>query len=52
MSKNLEQLQKELEKKIKKREKKGKPSMRISGRGVFALRKIIKKGAKVTKKRK
>lgn len=48
---NLEKLQKELEKKAKKRERKRKPKMRISGRGVFELRKIIKKKVKYKSKK-
>lgn len=49
---NLEELQKELEEKTKRKEKAKKPKMKISGRGVFELQKIIKKKAELFKKRK
>jgi len=62
MSKNLEELRKEPEKstyggfaeggKTERREKKKRKRMRISGRGVFELKKIIKKKVKISKKKK
>jgi hypothetical protein len=36
------ELPENIEKKIKRREKKGKPKMRVSGKRVFQLKKIIK----------
>lgn len=37
----LEALEKKLEKKIKRREKKNKPAMKVSGKRVFHLQKLI-----------
>jgi len=42
----LEQLQKILEKKAKKRQKKKHPKMLVSGRSVLHIQKIIRKKAK------
>lgn len=39
--KEIEELEKQIEKKIKRREKKKRPKMKVSGKGVFELRKII-----------
>jgi len=39
--KELEDLEKRLEKKIKQREKKRRPPMKVSGKSVFHLRKLI-----------
>lgn len=38
----LEQIEEEIENKSKKREKKKKPMMRVSGKSVFQLQKVIK----------
>jgi len=39
---NTEQIQKQLEKKAKQRQKKKKPKMKVSGKSVLTLQKIIK----------
>ncbi|NQU19114.1 hypothetical protein HQ550_03045 [bacterium] len=43
MKENLEQIEEKVEKKAKQRSKKKKPKMKVSGKSVFELRKIIKK---------
>jgi hypothetical protein len=43
MENNLEQLQKEIDAKIKRREIKKKPKMPVSGKSVLTIQKIIKK---------
>lgn len=40
--KKYDDLEKEVEKKFKQKDKSSKPKMRISGKGVFALQKLIK----------
>jgi len=47
MEKNLEQLQKEIDIKVKRREIKKKPKMPISGKSVIAIQRIIKKRPKI-----
>lgn len=39
----LEKLEKEIEKKIRKKEKRKKPKMRVTGKSVFALKRVIEK---------
>jgi len=43
MKGKLEQIQEEIEKKAKQRAKKKKPKMKVSGKSVFRLQKIMKK---------
>jgi len=43
MKNNLEQIEEKVRKKAKEREKKKKPKMKISGKSVFNLQRIIKK---------
>jgi len=42
MKNNLEEIEEKVRKKAKEREKKKKPKMKISGKSVFNLQKIIK----------
>ena len=42
MKNNLEEIEEKVRKKSKEREKKKKPKMKISGKSVFNLQKIIK----------
>jgi len=48
---NLNNLQKDLEEKFKRREKKKKLKMKISGKSIFELQKIIQKRAKSLKRK-
>ena len=48
---NQNNLQKDLEEKFKRREKKKKPKMKISGKSIFELQKIIQKRAKSPKRK-
>ena len=43
MNNNLEQIEEKVRKKAKEREKKKKPKMKVSGKSVFGLQRIIKK---------
>lgn len=43
MKKTHEQLERELEQKLQRREKKRRTKMRVTGKGVFELQKILKK---------
>jgi len=43
MKDNLEEIEEKVKKKAQKREKKKKPKMRVSGKSVFELQRIIKK---------
>ena len=43
MKDNLEQIEEKAEKKAKQRAKKKKPKMKVSGKSVFQLQRIIKK---------
>ncbi len=43
MKENLEQIEEKVEKKAKQRAKKKNPKMKVSGKSVFQLQKIIKK---------
>lgn len=43
MDNNFEEIEKEVAKKLRKRDKKKKPSMKVSGKQVFKLNKIIGK---------
>ena len=42
MKENLEEIEEKVKKKAQKREKKKKPKMRVSGKSVFGLRRMIK----------
>jgi hypothetical protein len=41
MNNRLEEIEKEIEKKFKKREKKRKPEMKVKGKRIYELKKII-----------
>jgi len=43
MKDNLDQIEEKVRKKAKEREKKKKPKMKVSGKSVFGLQRIIKK---------
>ncbi len=43
MKDDLEQIEEETKKKAKEREKKKKPKMKVSGKSVFQLQKVMKK---------
>ena len=43
MKNNVEQIEEKVKKKAKQREKKKKPKMKVSGKSVFGLQKIIKR---------
>ena len=45
MKDNLEEIEEKVKKKAQKRERKKKPKMRVSGKSVFKLQRIIKKKA-------
>lgn len=47
MKKDLDILQEELEEKAKKRSRRKKPKMKVSGKSVMELKKIINKKSKV-----
>lgn len=42
MQKDLEQLEQKLEKKVQARERKKKPKMKVSGKGVLRLKEILR----------
>ena len=46
MKKDYSKIQEKVEEKAEQREKKKKPKMKVSGRSVFKLQKIMKKGIK------